>query len=411
MGAAAFALYSFLHLNDRPGLFAGILVNAYPLATYFGSIGGILGVVAILFALSRWPESGPLRNPETFLLAWVVFSMVTVPFSPQLDIAANYGAGLIVLALSGYMFGREYGSNPTFLRDMFLSACLLVVLCEPAIAASQTVAGSRAFGDQNAVGLSELVDVPIVGCMAYLLLDDTLRGWRKFALASFFAFAILPIAFSFGTRGVFVGALPAFVVLLLARLGRGKPGKLVLDFARLTVMVGAVGLVAWLYLPIPRGLLLVAGRVFMDAGGGPDRSALERLRFYHEATDLVASAPLFGHGLGSFGYLANFSAASYPHNAILEILVNSGLVGLALFAFGAGSLFRSALDAAMRRTASCEAWLVVALLAYTFTRLQFSGSITRGKVFFLLLGVCAAQIPFPLRRTALQTPASPGSPV
>jgi O-antigen ligase len=411
IAAVGFAAYALLNLNERPGLFAGILVNTYGLATYFGSTGGLFGIVAILFALSRWEVSGPLRNPEVMLLAWVVFSVMTVPFSPQLEIAADYGAGLIFLALSCYLFGRAGGDNPTFMRDLVLSTCLLIVLCEPAIEASRTTAAARVFGDQNAVGLSELCDVPIVGCMAYLLLDENLRGWRKLGVASFLVFVIVPVAFSFGTRGVFVGAAPAFLVLLLARLAWGRIGKLILDFVLLAGLVGAAALVVYLYLPIPPALLLVAGRVFMGVGESVvDRSALERLRFYDEAKELVGSAPLFGHGLGSFGYLANFSAAGYPHNAILEILVNSGFVGLALFAFGAGGLFRSAVVTAIRQRLNADAWLLVALLVYTFTRLQISESITRGKTFFLLLGICAAQIPFLLRETQVRSPVSPASP-
>jgi hypothetical protein len=76
---------------------------------------------------------------------------------------------------------------------------------------------------------------------------------------------------------------------------------------------------------------------------------------------------------------------------VLEILVNGGFVDLTLFGVGVALLFRSALIAALGKLDDCESWLLVALLTYTFTRLQISETITHGKLFFLLLGVAGAR--------------------
>ena len=71
-----------------------------------------------------------------------------------------------------------------------------------------------------------------------------------------------------------------------------------------------------------------------------------RIRLWMDTMRLIADAPLVGHGVGSFarifpafqsdalGYLFSFEQPIFfSHNEILEILVESGVIGLALFAF------------------------------------------------------------------------------
>ncbi len=407
LAAASFAFicYAVLNLNARPGLFAGISVNTYALSAHFGSIGPFVAVVAILAGLSGWSRNGPTRSAEIVLFAWIALSLVTIPFSPQIDIAASYGVALLFLSVSGFLFGRAWGEKSDFMRDILISACVVVVLCEPTIAASSRENASRISGDLNAVGVSELADIPVVGCLAFLLLDRTLVGWRKLSLVAFLFLVILPVAASFGTRGVFIGAAPATLLLLGIRIAQGRLVQLLTDIGWLALLLAIAGYLAWTFLPITHVVAAVVPHLLANlAGSGQalaDDSTLQRLRFYDEATRLFWTAPFLGHGLGSFSYLANYANNTYPHNAILEILVNSGVVGLSLFLVAVAMLFRTAFAEALLDKRA-ESWLLVALLVYTFTRLQISESITHGKLFFLLLGVAAAR--YSVKAMATNTP-------
>lgn len=68
---------------------------------------------------------------------------------------------------------------------------------------------------------------------------------------------------------------------------------------------------------------------------GTDNSTLERIDFIRFSLNTIFESPLnlfFGKGIGSFGYeYTGFDQIAYPHNFILEIVFETGLVGLILF--------------------------------------------------------------------------------
>lgn len=61
-------------------------------------------------------------------------------------------------------------------------------------------------------------------------------------------------------------------------------------------------------------------------------SSSTRLMYYKEAFHMWAQHPLFGSGIGSFPIIIGLGdIREYPHNVILEILAELGLVGLLIF--------------------------------------------------------------------------------
>jgi O-antigen ligase len=72
-------------------------------------------------------------------------------------------------------------------------------------------------------------------------------------------------------------------------------------------------------------------KLVSEQGGG--RSAAERVDFWRHAVAYWAERPLVGHGVGAWPILyLGRDQSSYPHNLILELLVEFGLIGLVLFA-------------------------------------------------------------------------------
>lgn len=73
-------------------------------------------------------------------------------------------------------------------------------------------------------------------------------------------------------------------------------------------------------------------RIIPILQGDLDPSSRHRLEFYRQAVAMWVQDPVFGKGLGSFA-VEYFGADTqgYPHNIVLEILFELGLVGLVLF--------------------------------------------------------------------------------
>jgi O-antigen ligase len=78
-----------------------------------------------------------------------------------------------------------------------------------------------------------------------------------------------------------------------------------------------------------------------------------RFDYYSSAFNLWLQAPILGHGIGGFprmhGVMVESAQGSYPHNFILEIMVELGIVGLALFLFFVWTVAKDVSVARLRR--------------------------------------------------------------
>jgi O-antigen ligase len=112
----------------------------------------------------------------------------------------------------------------------------------------------------------------------------------------------------------------------------------------------------------------------------------QRLGFWIEAWHLWLQQPLFGSGVGSWPVLSSgLDVRRYPHNLILEVLVEFGLIGLFLLVAAAVAAVRRA---SVRRLRSdpllmCAAMLWMSLLISAMT----SSDIIGNRNLFAILGL------------------------
>jgi O-antigen ligase len=124
-----------------------------------------------------------------------------------------------------------------------------------------------------------------------------------------------------------------------------------------------------------------------------DPSAMERLFYYKQVWGIFERSPLFGSGIASFGYLANGTGpGGYPHNMIFEILIQSGMIGLLLFAMYALPVFLRGVGYALQKPASWTTIFSICLFLSAFVRHQVSMTITTAKFLFFPLGSIVAMI-------------------
>lgn len=118
-------------------------------------------------------------------------------------------------------------------------------------------------------------------------------------------------------------------------------------------------------------------------------SAGSRLDYYQTAVELWQSAPLTGHGYGSFAVLnRGVDARHYPHNILLEVLSELGLVGFillaSLLAYPALVVIRAG-----RRNVTAHTVLIAGLVVYMLVNAMVSGDIPSNRALFMLLGLTA----------------------
>ncbi|MBW3631353.1 MAG: O-antigen ligase family protein, partial [Gemmatimonadetes bacterium] len=188
----------------------------------------------------------------------------------------------------------------------------------------------------------------------------------------------------------------------LPRLNR----RILLLVALLTVGV------AWTYRYMAAGgktTTLARFAVLLEAGRG--KSASERLEYQSLANSLWQERPVTGHGFGSWSALVGSPiAADHPHNIVLEIAVELGVVGLLVFAallVSCWIAFRSPvpLRADPLRT------LALMLVVNAAVNAQFSGNLLDNRTLFAFLGLmctpAVAQAAHTRRRSAARGPNWP----
>jgi O-antigen ligase len=124
----------------------------------------------------------------------------------------------------------------------------------------------------------------------------------------------------------------------------------------------------------------------MASGGSSSGSAAKRLDFYRVTLAAIPNQPIFGTGIGSWGvFYFGSDARGYPHNVLLEITYEEGIVGLAAFLI---LLFAMGVALVRMIKASHSHFLVVGLLVlYCVLVSLFSGDLDDDRVMWLWMGV------------------------
>jgi O-antigen ligase len=135
----------------------------------------------------------------------------------------------------------------------------------------------------------------------------------------------------------------------------------------------------------------------MDEADNPSMiRGANRFAYWSAAYQYWLSAPLFGHGLSSFSVLFHGGRevdGTHPHNIILQIAAETGVVGLALFGLFAWAALRNAPYRRLRR----DPLLVCALLFVCTSMMaaMFGKDIVGVRRFFFALSLLALRPPPP----------------
>jgi O-antigen ligase len=124
------------------------------------------------------------------------------------------------------------------------------------------------------------------------------------------------------------------------------------------------------------------------------RTGANRFDYFAAAYRLWLESPIIGHGLASFAPLFAGGAerqGSYPHNAILQILAEFGIVGIVLFIVFILSGLRHINLERLHRDPLCFALVMVFMTFVVQTMAQ--GDFTQSYRFFFIAGLLAMRPP------------------
>ncbi len=254
-------------------------------------------------------------------------------------------------------------------------------------------------GEGSAVGLAQ--PLPYVLVCAVLAVVSTI-GARKYllTLGAFVAGAVvLYISILSGTRGIFVAAVAGVAVVGFVGWRQARWGRLIGLGVIALVVVVAVAPRIEATKRLTYGVDRLIGN-FGSSGVVVDSSAQQRIVKQQAALELIDQKTRLGTGIGGYDYLTH---EEYPHNLFLEVMTETGLLGLFFLLVYLWALFRRQATAAM-----IDPPLGLTLLALTvtaFVHQQLSFALFMAKPLFLLTGLTAGAMgAFAVRRSRQPPP-------
>jgi len=176
-------------------------------------------------------------------------------------------------------------------------------------------------------------------------LHARLGSLRQFLFLSLFMICV-SFLFVGGSRGALLSTLAGCLACVFLMRSRVTRHRFELPVAKLISAVVAIGLVGFLVYAMATNLdfqTVNRLKALIHKSSDPEL-ILTRNRFFYyaKAFEVIPLSPLIGQGLGGYNIYvsAREAVGSHPHNILLEIAANLGLIGLALFFFVLWSAMR-----------------------------------------------------------------------
>lgn len=263
----------------------------------------------------------------------------------------------------------------------------------------------------NYIALGRASGLGLLTTLAFLLPTER----RPLARVFLWAMAALQLfaALSAGARGPVLALILSLLVFFALGM-RGFPPLRADRFAwRLGIValftVVLVGTIGQKFFPT----LTFRTQVFMTEFGD---SAIERLYLYQEAIRLWLDSPILGVGTGGFGLATTgIDERLYPHNIILELGAETGLVGVLIFVIMVWAGFSVGSNGLRNRTGfgRTTARYLLAAGCFALVNAMISGDINDNRLLFMSVALlnCTPRFQTSLAVSASVGPARHSSPI
>jgi O-antigen ligase len=293
-------------------------------------------VTAIIWAMLLWRkrEARNLRAAHWLLLLFVTWAAANILWSPETDRSLRRIASYLQLFLVVWVIHQSCDSFLQYLRllQAYVIGCLIAAMGLLWNFMADVVAGDGRYTapgfDPNDLAVTLALGIP----MAWHLVSMTwvLRWLNRL----FVPLAVICILLTASRSGLV--ALGISVVYLFSTITRFSR-RSILGLALVGGLTVSVVTAMWSEVSIRRLSTIADQLAARDMNG--------RVDIWQRGVAAFLEHPLVGHGAGSFGAAvgARRSRELAAHNAYLGILVEHGLIGLALFLSAVSAIYARAL--------------------------------------------------------------------
>lgn len=348
----------------------GLYIRALPL------LGAYLLFTGWTIISMGWSPSRTLaRQTITYELTFLLWALVAAAFviAPRRERVARclllIGLSSTLIAAIGWMMYFSFGSFKAYMN----------------LALSEAGLGdARAY---NRVGYSVAFGSVILFTIASLAKFESLKQ-TIFTLLFIITSGFLLVS---GSRGSFLSALSGFIfvtAVLSAPIGQDRLRLSTNQiFAVILIVAGALGMMIAVSMGMPSETLDRLSAFFFKAQNTDLLFEANRFDYFELAIAHWIENPIFGLGNSGFNLIQGRGElpGNHPHNIILEILANYGIIGFFLFLFFMWTAFR---QLSLKRIMSDKLLLAcLGLFFVCFVAAQGSQQLIRHDVLMASLGL------------------------
>jgi O-antigen ligase len=363
------------------------------------SLAAASGVIALHFVLGtrRAPVQGAHRFEDSLreIIAFFAFATI-VAFSYLYTPAPDYGGtkllrfvliGSFFLLAPLYLMVREEDFRHFVIAFLCLAVLQSVALLTQLQSSSQATPNPED-ADVTRIGAGWLIGMAILLLLFYRLVDSDLL--RKCLIAVTLPCLTAGLIASASRGAVVAVSLALIVCVVKARRGKSKLPVVVVGL----LLIVCAGTTYYFLRDKANGkytgkidelLDYAQGKSYSDSG----RSTAHRLEFYTAAIDEIPERPFLGLGVGGWSiYYWDSDSRQYPHNILLEISVEEGLVGLIAFLAFQAIIYSDA--SALMRLSGGRFVAFFGIFLFALIAAMFSGDLDDNRAIWLCAGLLLA---------------------
>ncbi|GIF16497.1 O-antigen ligase family protein [Actinoplanes teichomyceticus] len=288
-------------------------------------IGLVAALAGLVVDLTRRSRPGPGARREGWLVAtvlFVLFQIASALWAPPASRTGPQALGLVLLAALTLAFYHWTLGDPDrairFTFRLFFLAAIVFALAAILVDGPGEQGRYSAFGG----GPNVFVRIQILGVISAIALARYSRRVLPLLVTPLF---LLAAVLSGSRAGLLAGGVVGLAALGRVR-GRLRPGPVIAAGA----LLGAAAAVVWLAAP-PAFTDLFRERFVEQTVH--ERYLSDRTGIWAAAVRLAVEHPVAGAGLdGFYGLVGVNRMVEYPHNYVLAVAAEGGLIGLGLLA-------------------------------------------------------------------------------
>jgi O-antigen ligase len=347
------------------------------------ALGALLaGTIAYRLIVRR--ERMTWRREMSLALIFAGVILLGLLYTPAGSYATDKAFRFVSLTMLAFfapvVFIKSYRSVWLFLVGWLGLATVLVADALSHLGTYQRISGFNA----THIAISRATGIAIIILLFAVLMGRVSRHWQILAIAGMVPLVLVMIGS--GARGPLL-MLPGTVVLTLgitfARPGYRRPALIVIGIMGFVVLgVFSSGM-------IPESSLERFNLLINEPEA--DTSAQARRMVMEVAWQLFTSNPVIGRGTGSVSVFGAGREQIYPHNILLELAAENGLLGLSLYLGVVGMVLWQLLTK-LGSEANQESLrlTLLAMLLFTLFNAMVSGDLSDNRDLWLFAGVTIA---------------------